>query len=241
MISRAPVELTDEEAVKDWIDFAVDAYGDFDILYNNAAAIRTGTIDVMTREDFVWTLDNEITLVFLAVKHALPVFRRRGGGAIINISSVAGLIGAGMPGNNLGNLAHCVGKAGVIRMTEVLSVELASHNVRVNSIAPGIVETPALAPFLADEAARQAFIGMGVIPRVGQPDDIVNAALFLASDEASFITGVTLPVDGGQVASGGVGRPDEDIGRALGSAMEGLARGKYSNLTLDQEWTEVKP
>jgi meso-butanediol dehydrogenase/(S,S)-butanediol dehydrogenase/diacetyl reductase len=234
MISRAPVELTDEDAVKEWIEFAVDAYGDFDILYNNAAAIRTGTIDIMTREDFVWTLDNEITLVFLAVKHALPAFRRRGGGAIVNISSVAGLIGAGMPGNNLGNLAHCVSKAGVIRMTEVLAVELASLNVRVNSIAPGIVETPALAPFLADEAARQAFIGMGVIPRVGQPDDIVNAALFLASDESSYITGVTLPVDGGQVASGGVGLPDEDIGRALGSAMEGLARGEYSNLTLDQ-------
>jgi len=234
MASQAPVDLTDEEAVKAWIDFAVAEFGDFDILYNNAAAIRSGTIDVMSREDFVWTLDNEITLVFLAVKHSLPVFRRRGGGAIVNISSVAGLIGAGMPGNNLGNLAHCVAKAGVIRMTEVLSVELASLNVRVNNIAPGVVETPALAPFLADEAARQAFIGMGVIPRIGQPDDVVNAALFLVSDEASYITGVTLPVDGGQVGSGGVGSPDEDIGRALGHAMETLARGEYSNITLDQ-------
>jgi meso-butanediol dehydrogenase/(S,S)-butanediol dehydrogenase/diacetyl reductase len=232
--SQAPVDLTDEDAVIAWIDFAVAEFGDFDILYNNAAAIRSGTIDVMSREDFVWTLDNEITLVFLAIKHALPVFRRRGGGVIVNISSVAGLVGAGMPGNNLGNLAHCVAKAGVIRMTEVLSVELASLNVRVNSIAPGIVETPALAPFLADDAARQAFIGMGVIPRVGQPDDVVNAALFLASDEASYITGVTLPVDGGQVASGGVGSPHEDIGRALGHAMETLARGQYSNITLDQ-------
>jgi NAD(P)-dependent dehydrogenase (short-subunit alcohol dehydrogenase family) len=234
MVSQAPVDLTDEDAVRAWLDFAVAEFGDFDILYNNAAAIRSGTIDVMTREDFVWTLDNEITLVFLAVKHALPVFRRRGGGAIVNISSVAGLVGAGMPGNNLGNLAHCVAKAGVIRMTEVLSVELSSLNVRVNSIAPGIVETPALAPFLADAAARQAFIGMGVIPRVGQPEDVVNAALFLVSDEASYITGVTLPVDGGQVASGGVGSPHEDVGRALGHAMETLARGEYSNITLDQ-------
>ncbi len=235
MVSQGPIDLTDEDQVRSWLDFAVAEFGDFDILYNNAAAIRSGTIDVMSREDFTWTLDNEITLVFLAIKHALPVFQRRGGGVIVNISSVAGLVGAGMPGNNLGNLAHCVGKAGVIRMTEVLSVELASYNIRVNSIAPGIVETPALAPFLADEAARQAFIGMGVIPRVGQPDDIVNAALFLSSDESSFITGVTLPVDGGQVASGGVGSPHEDVGRALGSAMETLARGEYSNITLDQQ------
>src|SRR5258708_14649857 len=112
-----------------------------------------------------------------------------------------------MPGSNVGKVGDCVGKGGVIRMAEVLSVELASLNVRVNSIAPGIVETPALAPFLADDAARQAFIGMGVIPRVGQPEDVVNAALFLVSDEASYITGVTLPVDGGQVASAGWGAP----------------------------------
>jgi NAD(P)-dependent dehydrogenase (short-subunit alcohol dehydrogenase family) len=235
MVSQGGIDLTDEEAVRSWVAFGIDAFGDFDILYNNAAAIRTGTIDVMSREDFSWTLDNEITLVFLAIKHALPAFERRGGGAIVNIASIAGLVGAGMPGNNVGNLAHCVAKAAVIRMTEVLAVELARFNVRVNAIAPGVVATPALAPFLADPAARDAFINMGVIPRVGQPDDIVNAALFLASDEASYVTGVTIPVDGGQLASGGVGPPRADVAEALGNAMARLAAGEYSNVRLD-DW-----
>ena len=235
MVSQAPVDLTDEQAVRSWIDFAVDAYGDFDILYNNASAIRSGTIDVLTREDFDWTMQNEVTLIFLAIKHALPVFQRKGGGAIVNIASVAGIIGAGMPGNNLGNLAHCVAKAAVLRMTEVLAIELAPHNVRVNSISPGVIQTPALAPFLADEPARNAFIGMGVIPRVGQPDDVVSTALFLVSDEASWITGIDIPVDGGQVASGGVGLPHADIGAALGGAMARLAEGDYSNFPTDPE------
>jgi NAD(P)-dependent dehydrogenase (short-subunit alcohol dehydrogenase family) len=235
MVSQAPVDLTDEEAVRSWIEFSVATYGDFDILYNNASAIRSGTIDVLTREDFDWTMQNEVTLVFLATKYALPVFQRRGGGAIVNIASVAGHIGAGMPGNNLGNLAHCVAKAAVLRMTQVLAIELAPHNVRVNSISPGVIETPALAPFLANEAARNAFIGMGVIPRVGQPDDVVSTALFLASDEASWITGVDIPVDGGQIASGGVGLPHADIGEALGTAMASLAGGEYSNFPTDPE------
>ena len=233
MVSRAPVDLTDEDAVRSWIDFAVDSFGDFDILYNNASAIRSGTVDVLTREDFVWTMDNEVTLIFLAVKHALPVFKRRGGGVIVNISSVAGLIGAGMPGNNLGNLAHCVAKAGVIRMTQVLSVELAEHNIRVNNIAPGVIETPTLAPFLATPEARQAFLDVGVIPRIGTPDDVVNAALFLTSDESSWITGVTLSVDGGQFASGAVGGPKPDVLAALGSAMATLSEGDYTNIGLE--------
>jgi NAD(P)-dependent dehydrogenase (short-subunit alcohol dehydrogenase family) len=179
-------------------------------------------------------MQNEVTLIFLAVKHALPVFERRGGGAIVNIASVAGVIGAGMPGNNLGNLAHCVSKAAVIRMTQVLSIELASYNVRVNAISPGVIHTPALEPFLQDEPARMAFINMGVIPRVGEPDDVVNAALFLVSDESSWVTGVNLPVDGGQIASGSVGPPRADIGAALGHAMAKLAEGSYSNVPLER-------
>src|SRR4029078_1850712 len=120
MVSLQPIALTDEAAVQSWIEFAVDAYGDFDILYNNAAVARAASIEDLRREDWDWNIANEVTLVFLAVKHALPVFERRGGGAIINVGSIAGMVGSGMPGNAAGNLVHCVSKAAVMRLNENL-------------------------------------------------------------------------------------------------------------------------
>ena len=222
MVSLQPIDLTDEAAVQSWIDFAVDAYGDFDILYNNAAVARAASLEDLRREDWDWNIANEVTLVFLAVKHALPVFARRGGGAIINVGSIAGMVGSGMPGNAAGNLVHCVSKAAVIRLTENLAIELSTRNVRVNSISPGVIDTPQLRPFLGeapDAPLRVLFANKCLIPRIGEVEDIVNAAVFLASDEASYITGVNLPVDGGFSASGGVGRPTGELDDAVAAAM----------------------
>ena len=222
MVSLQPIDLTDEAAVQSWIDFAVDAYGDFDILYNNAAVARAASLEDLRREDWDWNIANEVTLVFLAVKHALPVFERRGGGAIINVGSIAGMVGSGMPGNAAGNLVHCVSKAAVIRLTENLAIELSTRNVRVNSISPGVIDTPQLRPFLGeapDAPLRVLFANKCLIPRIGEVEDIVNAAVFLASDEASYITGVNLPVDGGFSASGGVGRPTSELDDAVAAAM----------------------
>ena len=146
MVSLQPIDLTDEDAVKAWIDFAVDAYGDFDILYNNAAVAKAAALEDLRREDWDWNIANEVTLVFLAVKHAMPVFERRGGGAIINVGSIAGMVGSGMPGNTAGNLVHCVSKAAVIRLTENLAIELSTRNIRVNSISPGRDRHAAAAP-----------------------------------------------------------------------------------------------
>jgi NAD(P)-dependent dehydrogenase (short-subunit alcohol dehydrogenase family) len=222
MVSLHPVDLTDEDGARSFIQFGVDAFGDFDILYNNAAVARAGAVEELSRDDWDWNMGHEVTLVFLSIKHAVPVFRRRGGGAIVNVGSIAGMVGSGMPGNAPGNLVHCVAKAAVIRMTEALAIELSPLNVRVNSVSPGVIDTPQLRPFLGDDpdsAMRRLFRSNFLVPRIGEVDDIVNAALYLASDEASYVTGVNLPVDGGFSASGGVGRPNSALADAVAESM----------------------
>jgi len=222
MVSFQPVDLTDEGSVIQWIADAEAAYGGFDILYNNAAVAKAANLEDVERADWDWNMANEVTLVYMAVRHALPAFERRGGGVIINVGSIAGMVGSGMPGNAAGNLVHCVAKAAVIRLTENLAIELAHRNIRVNSVSPGVIDTPQLRPFLGEEEdapLRVLFASKCLVPRIGQPEDIVNAALFLASDEASYITGVNLPVDGGFSASGGVGRPTNEVDEAVAKAM----------------------
>jgi meso-butanediol dehydrogenase / (S,S)-butanediol dehydrogenase / diacetyl reductase len=222
IVSLQPVDLSDETDVTALVDFAVDSFGGFDILYNNAAVARAAALEELKRADWDWNMANEVTLVYMAVRHALPVFKQRGGGAVINVGSIAGMVGSGMPGNASGNLVQCVAKAAVIRLTENLAIELSPYNVRVNCISPGVIDTPQLRPFLGDDPdtpMRRLFAGKCLIPRIGEVDDIVNAAVFLASDEASYVTGVNLPVDGGFAASGGVGRPSSELEEAVSAAM----------------------
>jgi NAD(P)-dependent dehydrogenase (short-subunit alcohol dehydrogenase family) len=222
IVSLQPVDLSDESGVKALVDFAVDSFGGFDILYNNAAVARAAALEDLERADWDWNMANEVTLVYMAVRNALPVFKQRGGGAIINVGSIAGMIGSGMPGNASGNLVHCVAKAAVIRLTENLAIELSPYNVRVNCISPGVIDTPQLRPFLGDDPdtpMRRLFAGKCLITRIGEVDDIVNAAVFLASEEASYITGVNLPVDGGFSASGGVGRPTSELEETVSAVM----------------------
>jgi NAD(P)-dependent dehydrogenase (short-subunit alcohol dehydrogenase family) len=221
MVSLQPLNLNDEAAVQRWIDFAVGHYGDFDILYNNASGVRGGTIESLTRADWDFNLANEVTILFLAIKHALPVFKRRGGGVILNTGSVAGMVGASMPGNIAGNFVHNVSKGAVLRMTVHLAVELSPWNIRVNAISPGLIDTPATRPLL-DVGGGEPFLRSLLIQRLGQSEDIARAAVFLCSDEADYITGVNLPVDGGWTASGGLGRPDPDVARIYGEAMAAL-------------------
>ena len=210
MISRSGVDLTNEAQVQGWIDWATSEFGDFDILYNNASATRFGPIETLSREDWDYTLANELTLIFLTVKAAIPVFRRRGSGVILNTSSITGVAGSGgLPGNSAGALAHAVTKAGVVQMSNVMAVELASLNVRVNCVTPGAIVTPGTAPLLApeDSPMRLGFLNSQLVQRFGTADDIAQAAVYLASDEASYVTGANLVVDGGYLVSGGVGRP----------------------------------
>jgi NAD(P)-dependent dehydrogenase (short-subunit alcohol dehydrogenase family) len=138
------------------------------------------------------------------------------------------MIGTGTAANARSLFAHCVGKGAVIRMTTHLAVELSPLNVRVNVISPGVIDTPATHAVLGDSddsEVRRTFLDQLLLQRIGQPDDIVNAAVFLASDEASYITGVNLPVDGGWTGGGGMGMPSLAFERALDAALEGFLAG----------------
>ena len=218
MISVQPVDLAQEDEVESLVERAEDEYGGIDILYNNAGALRPGGYD-MALEDFEFTMRNEVTIVWLMTKAAVPAFQRRGGGVVVNTASLSGTTGTGFVGNAPGMFAHSVAKAAVIRMSKVLSIELAPFNVRVNALLPGIVATEATRPILGaeDSVIRAGFIDGLLIKRVATATDIVNAALFLASDEAGYITGTTLVIDGGNEASGGVGLPKPELLEALGA------------------------
>jgi meso-butanediol dehydrogenase/(S,S)-butanediol dehydrogenase/diacetyl reductase len=168
--------------------------GPVDVLVNNAA-IADGD-DVLRIDEPTWDRDVDVVLksVFLCSKAVLPGMIERGGGAIVNIASVNGL-------SALGNEAYSAAKAGVINLTQGIAVRYGAHGVRCNAIAPGTVKTPIWQERVArDPAVFERLAKWYPLGRVGEPDDIANAALFLASDQASWITGTVLTVDGGLLA-----------------------------------------
>jgi meso-butanediol dehydrogenase/(S,S)-butanediol dehydrogenase/diacetyl reductase len=190
---HAPMNAGDPVAVEQWVDEAARIYGGVDILYNNASIQRFGAIDEISVEDWDFAIDMELNIVFYAVRAAWKHLRPRHG-VIINIGSIAGTRGVEfMPQN-----AHGAAKAGVINLTQQLAVEGGPHGIRAVCISPGFIQTPATT-FLVDNPPPAIKATWDRIPlgRIGQPDDIVNAAVFLASDEASWITGVNLVIDGG--------------------------------------------
>ncbi|MCZ4519457.1 SDR family NAD(P)-dependent oxidoreductase [Rhodococcus ruber] len=218
MLGLHPLDLTVEGEVESLMKAAEAEFGGIDVLYNNAGAFRAGTLESQSYEDFEFSLRAEISTVFLAVKHVIPRMRTRGGGSIINVGSIAGQVGTSIAGNLPGAAVHCISKAGVIRLSEVAAIELSPLKIRVNTISPGVILTPQLAPFIGekgDEGLAAEFIRESLSDRVGQSSDVVNAAVFLASDEAEWITGINLTVDGGFVASGGRGKPDSRVAEIM--------------------------
>jgi NAD(P)-dependent dehydrogenase (short-subunit alcohol dehydrogenase family) len=184
------------------IDLAVSRFGALDILFNNAGfGGVAGPIDQTDMgEAYAITVAGLLTGPILGIKHAVAPMRARGGGSIISTASVAGLRGG------MGPHVYSALKAAVLGLTRSVAVELAVDQIRVNAICPGGIVTPiflggrklkAGANVSLEETLRPAFAQMQPIPRAGEPRDIANAALFLASDESSFITGHELVVDGG--------------------------------------------
>ena len=189
------VDLGDPDGARTWVDAAVATYDGIDALYNNASTQRFAALDELTVADWDFTMRNELDLVYYTVRAAWPHLRRTGGGAILNVGSIAAIRGVEyMPQN-----AHSTAKGGVIALTLQLVVEGGPHGIRANVISPGLVETPNTAPMLADPPERLRKVVLDRIPlgRPGQPEDVVGAAVFLCSDEASWISGAHLVVDGG--------------------------------------------
>jgi meso-butanediol dehydrogenase/(S,S)-butanediol dehydrogenase/diacetyl reductase len=189
------VDLGDPEQARAWVEKGAAAYGQVDILYNNASAARFGPIGDMSIEDWHYTIRNELDLVFYSTHYAWRHLAVRGG-VVVNISSVAGW-GASMA---TGIGAHSAAKAGVIALTRQLALEGIKHGIRAVSISPGLVATPGTAPFLNNPATRAMLLDGIPMNRAGEADEIVNTALFVASDEASYITGTDIVVDGGMLA-----------------------------------------
>ncbi|MEU4222858.1 SDR family NAD(P)-dependent oxidoreductase [Nonomuraea sp. NPDC026600] len=189
------VDLGDPAQARAWVDAAVAAYDGIDVLYNNASTQRFGALDELRVEDWDFTMRNELDLVYYTVRAAWLHLKRHGGGSIINVGSIAALRGVEfMPQN-----AHSAAKGGVIALTLQLVVEGGPYGIRANVISPGLIETPNTAPLLADPPERLRRLVLDRIPlaRHGRPEDVVNAAVFLASDESSWISGSNIVIDGG--------------------------------------------
>ena len=181
----------DSEAM---VKFAEDTYGALHIAFNNAGVFHPDDESVTTTTEDIWDMVIDVNLkgVFLGCKYEVPALLRAGGGSIINTASFVAVMGAAVP-----QIAYTASKGGVLAMTREIAVEFARQNIRANSLCPGPVETPLLAELLADPARRNRRLVHIPQGRFARAEEMANAALFLASDESSFVNGTTFLVDGG--------------------------------------------
>ena len=193
-----PADVTDGDQLAEVFDTAAREFGGVDVVYNNAGVGgNEGTVADCPEPVFDRTIDVNLKAVWRGIKLATPLMIERGGGSIISTSSDAGLMG--FPGL----AAYSAAKAGVIGLTRAAAMELARHSIRVNCICPGgivtpiIYNNPALGANMDPEMLRALLAGAHPLPRAGEPEDIANAALWLASDESSFVTGQAIAIDGG--------------------------------------------
>ena len=186
-------DVSDEAGFTAAIEAAAARHGRFDVLVNNAMAYSWGTIDATSTADWHSNFSTSVDGTFWGTRAAMKLMKSSGG-SIINVSSICGLLGtAWMSG-------YSAAKAAVINFSRAAAAEGAASGIRVNVVIPAVVETPATAGMLSDEASRKNTEKLIPMGRVGQPMELANAILFLASDEASYVTGAALPVDGGRSA-----------------------------------------
>jgi len=177
------------------VDTTVKRFGQIDILVNNAGVYMEKRVENTTEEEWDQIIDINLKGVFLCSKAAYPYFKKQGGGAIINISSDAGIFG------NPDCAAYCAAKGGVTNLTRAMALDYARENIRVNAVCPAVIDTPMLEMELRLHENREEYLKETAeehpVGRIGRSEEVAFAVLMLASDEASFITGTNLPVDGG--------------------------------------------
>ena len=188
------LDVTSEESWQSAVSEAVSRFGKLDILVNNAGIYRTHNVTETSEDEWDQVMDINAKGVFLGTKAAIPALRDSGGGSIVNISSVAGLVGNQM------SSAYTASKGAVRLFTKSTAIQYARDGIRCNSVHPGTIVTDMTAGLLADEAYREDRMNRTPIGRLGTAEDVAYGVLFLASDEASFMTGSELVVDGGRTA-----------------------------------------
>jgi NAD(P)-dependent dehydrogenase (short-subunit alcohol dehydrogenase family) len=209
-VSETRADVTSSADMKRLMDFATETYGGVDVLVNSAGVQRYGTV-VETEED-VWdeVLDVNLKGIYLASRYAIPEMRKRGGGAIVNLSSVQAFA------SQTGVAAYTASKGGINALTRAMALDHASENIRVNAVCPASVDTPMLR-WAADlfrgedksvEETVAAWGRMHPVGRVAKPEEVAEVIAFLASDRASFVTGGDYKVDGGMLAALGVTLPE---------------------------------
>jgi len=191
----ARADVSNESDVKGMFATAIATFGKLNILFNNAGIVKQGSVEDSDLADWHAQIGTTLTSVFLGSKYAIPLLREQGGGAILNMASVAGIMGVA------NRAIYSAAKGGVVALTRAIALDHAAEKIRAVYICPATIETPSLTDRINSSpdpvAARKAFEARQPIGRLGRPDDIAYAALYAASDEATFLTGCSLTVDGG--------------------------------------------
>jgi NAD(P)-dependent dehydrogenase (short-subunit alcohol dehydrogenase family) len=188
-------DVSDPDAVEALVDKAVDTYGKLDVMVNNAGiGGEAALLADYSLESWDRVISINLSGVFYGMKYAIPAMLKSGGGSIINIASILGQVGfATAP-------AYVAAKHGVLGLTKNAALEYSAQGVRINAVGPGFIRTPMIEQLEEDEATNQMLISMHPIGRLGEPEEVAELVVWLASDKASFVTGAYYPVDGGYLA-----------------------------------------